>query len=323
MDNVRRFTFHELEEATNSFNHCIGVGGFGNVYKGLLMDGAKRVAVRVAVKRAKPNSEQGYNEFHTEIQHLSPLHHRNLVSLFGYCDENNEMMLVYEYMDNGTLRSHLYGPENKPLLDWKQRLKVCIGAARGLHYLHTGPREPIIHRDVKSTNILLDENLLAKVADFGLAKIGPDWPETHVTTLAKGSIGYVDPEYLRNQHLTEKSDVYSFGVVLLEVLCARPATFQGSTENLADWGTKFIKGGEPQKIVDWRISDTITPDSLTKFCEIVVKCLEDKGVDRPSMVDILWNLEYVLRLQDAQPVVAGPSQRRSTVMRQIGMRPQR
>nr|XP_010933988.1 probable receptor-like protein kinase At5g24010 [Elaeis guineensis] len=292
-------SFVEIKLATNDFDDdlVIGTGGFGKVYRGVLSDGT-----RVAVKRAARGSAQGYPEFQSEITLLSKIRHRHLVSLIGYCAEQSEMILVYEYMEKGPLRNYLYGSD-LPWLSWKQRLQICIGAARGLHYLHTGYSQNIIHRDIKSSNILLGDNHSAKVSDFGLSRWGPSYGETHVSTKVKGTIGYLDPEYFKILKLTDKSDVYSFGMLLLEVLCARPVidqTLSREQVNLGEWALHCKRRGQLEKVIDPRIVGKINVNSLSKFCETAEKCLAEYGEERPTMADVLWNLEYVLQLQETE-----------------------
>ncbi|PIN24507.1 Serine/threonine protein kinase [Handroanthus impetiginosus] len=300
--------FSEILYVTRKFDTklMIGEGGFGKVYKGVLRNGAK-----VAMKRSEPGHGQGRPEFRREITVLSKIRHQNLVPLIGYCDEGDEMILVYEFMERGTLRDHLYSPKGESeestvgsKLSWDQRLRICIGAARGLDYLHTGSSRAIIHRDIKSTNILLDEHYVANVADFGLSRLD-QVDQTHVTTDVKGSFGYLDPEYLRCFQLTLKSDVYSFGVVLLEVLCARPVidhSLPRERVNLSEWAMSWQRKGELDKIVDPLLVGKINVNCLRKYGETVEKCLQEYGVDRPSMIDVLWDLEYCLKLQNTAVV---------------------
>eukprot|EP00850_Spirogloea_muscicola_P002598 SM000010S04236 [mRNA] locus=s10:462921:469128:+ [translate_table: standard] len=316
----REFLLQELVLATNDFadDLLLGVGGFGKVFKGVLEDGTK-----VAVKRCSPDSRQGIVEFHTEIKLLSQLRHRHLVSLIGYCEEGLEKLLVYDFMSNGVLRSHLYGTDAvlHNVLSWKQRLEICIGAARGLHYLHTGAAQSIIHRDIKSTNILLDDNFVAKVADFGLSRIGPGLGNPNVSTVVAGSVGYLDPEYLCSLLLNEKSDVYSFGVVLLEVICARaPINTEISDQlTLVKSVQNLMKHKMLDQMPDTKMAGTYQWASMKKVVELALKCVSYDSSNRPPMSDVLWNLESALLLQEADS--AGNESEPTIIVRQDGMWP--
>ncbi|WVZ09642.1 hypothetical protein V8G54_014172 [Vigna mungo] len=227
------FSYEELMKATNGFSsqNLLGEGGFGCVYKGHLPDGRE-----IAVKQLKIGGGQGEREFKAEVEIISRIHHRHLVSLVGYCIEDSRRLLVYDYVPNNTLYFHLHG-ENQPVLEWANRVKIAAGAARGLAYLHEDCNPRIIHRDIKSSNILLDFNYEAKVSDFGLAKLALD-ANTHITTRVMGTFGYVAPEYASSGKLTEKSDVYSFGVVLLELITGRKPVDVSQPlgdESLVEW----------------------------------------------------------------------------------------
>ncbi|KAJ6803663.1 putative leucine-rich repeat receptor-like protein kinase isoform X2 [Iris pallida] len=291
----RWFSFDELRTCTNNFSEAneIGSGGFGNVYRGMLLDGQV-----VAIKRSAQGSMQGGLEFKTEIELLSRVHHKNLVSLVGFCFEQGEQLLVYEFVPNGTLRDSLRG-KNGIQLDWKRRLRIAAGSARGLAYLHELANPPIIHRDIKSTNILLDEQLNAKVADFGLSKLVADAQKGHVSTQVKGTLGYLDPEYYMTQQLTEKSDVYSFGVVMLELITAKQPIDKGKyivrevrmamDENEECYGLK--------QIMDPVIQNNPNLTGFKRIVELAMQCVEETAADRPAMNDLVK--EFELMLQDS------------------------
>ncbi|THG08516.1 receptor-like protein kinase FERONIA [Camellia sinensis] len=305
-DHCRQFSLVEIKVATNNFDEdmVLGSGGFGKVYKGFIDDGI----TKVAIKRGNPKSHQGVREFQNEIELLAKFQHMHLK---GYCQEGVEMILIYEYMAHGTLCDHLYKSRNPPL-PWNLRLKICIGAARGLHYLHTGVKYSIIHRDVKTANILLNDEWVAKIADFGLSRIGPTRASCeHVYTEVKGTFGYLDPEYYKHRKLTDKSDVYSFGVVLFEVLCGRPAVKHvisivddedQERTSLAEWALRCYQNGTIDRMIDHHLRGKIAPQCLTVFDDVAVKCMAETGSKRPSMSDVLSNLELALQLQEIDAV---------------------
>ncbi|KAF7149626.1 hypothetical protein RHSIM_Rhsim02G0065800 [Rhododendron simsii] len=297
----RLFSLDEVLTATNNFDDAlvIGNGGFGKVYKGFIDNSA----TMVAIKRLNAESKQGAGEFWMEVMMLSNLRHPNLVALIGYCNECQEMILVYEYVALGTLADHLYklnttgSNTSFSPLSWEERLDICIGAARGLYHLHLGTSQRFIHRDVKTTNILIDENWVAKVSDFGLSKGPTSLSITHITTEVKGTFGYFDPEYFITQRLTAKSDVYAFGVVLLEVLCGRAAVDRKLGEeqmSLATWAQQCIKEGKLAGVIDPSLSGQIAPRCLKSFVVLAKNCLQKSPKSRPTMAEVLRSLELAL-----------------------------
>ncbi|KAL5670567.1 hypothetical protein ACJX0J_022788, partial [Zea mays] len=216
--NITKYTYKELVRATNNFNplNKIGEGGFGSVYKGQLRNGTV-----IAVKVLSSESRQGVREFLNELVAISDISHDNLVKLYGYCAEGDQRILVYNHLENNSLAQTLLGSSHSNIqFDWKTRVNICLGIARGLAYLHHGVSPHIVHRDIKASNILLDRDLTPKISDFGLAKLLPP-NATHVSTRVAGTLGYLAPEYAIRGQVTRKSDVYSFGVLLLEIVCGR------------------------------------------------------------------------------------------------------
>ncbi|KAK1416978.1 hypothetical protein QVD17_26098 [Tagetes erecta] len=298
----RQFTFSEIEAATKNFDDSlvIGRGGFGKVYRGTITYG--ETLLDAAIKRLESGSNQGAVEFWAEIEMLSNLRHIHLVSLIGYCNEGQEMVLVYEYISNGTLADRLH--KTRAPLTWVRRLKICIGAARGIEYLHSdiGTKPRVIHRDVKSSNILLAFDWTAKISDFGLSKIRPmNQPSTYVNTLVRGTFGYLDPDYYQTGRLTRKSDVYAFGVVLFEVLSGKQAVDRSIDEEhwgLATWAQDSIKEGKLKQIVDSNIRERMSPKCLKEFALLADRCLHSRPKQRPTMAEVVVGLESILALQE-------------------------
>ncbi|KAH8946595.1 hypothetical protein BDL97_12G103800 [Sphagnum fallax] len=293
------YSLAEVIVASDNFKTLIGKGGFGHVYYGKLEDGHE-----VAIKVLDVKSTQGPSEFFNEVHVLSRVSHRNLVSLIGYCHEDNQQMLIYEFMHEGSLRDHLYGDIamlTVEKLDWKSRMNIALNAAQGLEYLHSGSNQSIIHRDVKSNNILLSSNMeIAKVADFGLSRLiyGKDGI-THVTTDVKGTIGYLDPEYFLTEYLSTKSDVYGFGVLLLEIISGRmpiDSTLPNRNAwNLCEWVRSNLQAGNIDRILD-PIVKASNPqiDVLWKVAEIAIQCVEPKSIYRPTMTKVVEELRAAI-----------------------------
>ncbi|KAG6540073.1 hypothetical protein Mapa_018528 [Marchantia paleacea] len=298
----RTFTLAEIKAATKDFHTMIAEGGFGPVYYGKLANGQE-----VAVKVHKASGNQGAKEFFMEVDLLSRIHHRNLVSLVGHCQESQEQILVYAYMKKGTVRDHLYGGARRCCLDWRTRLEIALDSARGLAYLHTGCQPPIIHRDVKSNNILLDDKMRAKVADFGISKVTGD-DQTAVETLIKGTIGYLDPEYFSTQRLTVKSDVYSFGVVLLEIVTGRPPIAKKG--HLKDMVQGFLRDNDMKAIADPALEGDYYIEAIWKVVELGLECLENDPADRPDMLGVLRGVTEAMELERGARAYQQPSSTR-------------
>ncbi|KAM3699579.1 hypothetical protein ACB098_05G035900 [Castanea mollissima] len=291
----RQFAYADLIRITHNFERVLGKGGFGKVYHGYIDD------TEVAVKVLSLSSVQGYQQFQAEVKLLMRVHHRNLTTLVGYCYEGPNMGLVYEYMANGDLYAHLSG-KNTNILSWEARLNIAMDAAQGLEYLHYGCKPPIIHRDVKTTNILLNENFHAKIADFGLSKMFPTDGITHVSTFnVGGTPGYLDPEFSLSYRLTEKSDVYSFGVVLLEIITSRPV-IERSDENIhiSQWVRIMLDKGDIQNIVDPRLCGDFNVNSAWKAIEIAMACVSSTSTERPPMSEVVMKLKECLKSELAQ-----------------------
>ncbi|KAL1213653.1 Wall-associated receptor kinase-like 9 [Cardamine amara subsp. amara] len=293
VEKTKVFSSKELEKATENFSsdRILGQGGQGTVYKGMLLDG--RI---VAVKKSKVVDEDKLEEFINEVVILSHINHRNIVKLMGCCLETNVPVLVYEYVPNGNLFEHLHDEfEDNTMATWKVRLRIAIDIAGALSYLHSSASSPIYHRDVKSTNIMLDEKYRAKVSDFGTSR-SVTVDHTHLTTVVSGTVGYMDPEYFQSSQFTDKSDVYSFGVVLVELITGEKSiSFLRSQENrtLATYFTMAMKENKLFDIIDARIRDGCMLNQVTATAKVARKCLNLKGRKRPSMREVSMELENI------------------------------
>ncbi|XP_057548514.1 probable serine/threonine-protein kinase PBL8 [Amaranthus tricolor] len=302
---VIAFTLYELETITKSFrsDYILGEGGFGTVYKGYI-DENVRVGLKslpVAVKVLNKEGLQGHREWLTEVNFLGQLRHPNLVKLIGYCCEDDHRLLVYEFMFRGSLENHLFRKAIVPL-SWSTRMMIALGAAKGLAFLHNAER-PVIYRDFKTSNILLDSDYTAKLSDFGLAKAGPQGDETHVSTRVMGTYGYAAPEYVMTGHLTARSDVYSFGVVLLELLTGRRSvdkTRPSKEQNLVDWARpKLNDKRKLLQIIDPRLENQYSIRAAQKACSLAYYCLSQNPKARPLMSDVVETLEPLQSSGDA------------------------
>ncbi|KAI6698442.1 hypothetical protein NL676_018561 [Syzygium grande] len=296
-NNVRLFSYHSLRSATGNFHpsNKIGGGGFGVVYKGVLRDGTQ-----VAIKSLSAESKQGTNEFLTEINMITNIHHPNLVKLIGCCVDGENRILVYEYLENNSLASVLLGSKSKHvILNWPQRAAICLGTASGLAFLHEEAKPPIVHRDIKASNVLLDGNFHPKIGDFGLAKLFPD-NVTHVSTRVAGTVGYLAPEYALLGQLTRNADVYSFGILVLEIVSGRSsskAAFGEELMVLVEWTWKLKDEQRLLDIVDPELAE-YPEDEVLRYIKVALFCTQAVSNQRPTMKQVVEMLSKNVSLNE-------------------------
>ncbi|XP_054781152.1 putative leucine-rich repeat receptor-like protein kinase At2g19210 isoform X1 [Prosopis cineraria] len=301
--NNTQFTYSQIVDITNNFEKMIGKGGSGTVYHGSLSDDTQ-----VAVKML--SSPESSKQFQTEAELLMRVHHRNLASFLGYCNEGGHTAIIYEFMAYGNLEKCLSGSK-KELSSWKNRIQIAVDAAQGLEYLHHGCKPPIVHRDIKTSNILLNEKMQAKVADFGFSKFFSAESESHMSTGVIGTFGYLDPEYYSSYRITERSDVYSFGVVLLELITGQRAIIKGQENtHIVNWVTPFVKRGDLQQIVDPSLQGDFDFGSMWKAVEAALACVSLTAIQRPSMNYVVPELKESLEMEAAREQKWGTNEQR-------------
>ncbi|XP_047164470.1 wall-associated receptor kinase-like 2 [Vigna umbellata] len=295
---AKLFTAEELQRATDSYNRSrfLGQGGYGTVYKGMLPDGTI-----VAVKRSKEIERNQIETFVNEVVILSQINHRNIVKLLGCCLETETPLLVYEFIPNGTLSHHIHRRDNEPSLSWESRLRIACEVAGAVAYMHFAASVPIFHRDIKPTNILLDNNFSAKVSDFGTSRSVPQ-DKTHLTTAVGGTFGYIDPEYFQSSKFSDKSDVYSFGVVLVELISGRkPISFleEDEGQNLIAQFLSLMKENQVYEILDGRVAKEAMKDDILAIANLAMRCLRLNGRKRPTMKEVSLELEALRKVQSS------------------------
>ncbi|CAL9162500.1 unnamed protein product [Musa hybrid cultivar] len=309
LSGIPRYSYKDIQKATKNFTTVLGQGSFGPVYKAAMLTGEL-----VAVKVLSSNSSQGEKEFQTEVLLLSRLHHRNLVNLVGYCVDKSQRMLIYEFMTNGNLANFLYS-DNPRILSWEERLQIASDVSHGIEYLHEGAIPPVIHRDLKSANILLDKSMRAKVADFGLSK-----EETFDDRKSglKGTYGYMDPDYMSTSKFTKKSDIYSFGIILFELITAI-----NPQQGLMDYINLAVIGEDGkadwQEIVDKKLVGRSNPEEVRLLADIAYKCLHKTPRKRPSIADLTLAISSIRqrRLINSDTLPSSGSDDASGIMRRI------